>query len=145
MFNVVIPKITDEELLKRYQKIKPIVIYNGEKYYLRDFSLKELRSTNYIYEINEETIGEKVNENELIELKGEDFSCIHSYGYYSLFKPSIAEVLAQINDLVLPFVVAFEIIKQPRTSADFYNDGISKIVFNNGFHISTVRLYGENK
>ena len=56
---------------------------------------------------------------------------------------SIREVLSQINELILPWVRAFEIIEFPEKSEDFYKDSFTTIIFNKGYHVSTVRLYGE--
>ena len=136
MYNVSIPEITQDELKKRYERIKPIVEIEGVKYYLRDFTPEELTSTSYTWNANEDK-REKVDMS-LLVARNTDFECIHKYGYYGVFNPSIAEVLAQISDLDLEFTDAFEIIKSPQTSDDFK---ANKIVFNNHFHISTVRLY----
>ncbi|MBR5227267.1 MAG: hypothetical protein IKV94_01340 [Clostridia bacterium] len=131
-----IPKITKEELLNRYEHIKPVVTVNGKLYYLREFTPKELSNLSYIWNISED-IREEVGEKELEILADKNFVCLHSYGYYGLFKPSIAEVLSQIKDYDIPFVSAFEIIESPKISKDSF----SSIAFNNGYHVSTVRLY----
>jgi len=68
----------------------------------------------------------------------QDITTYHSWGHYSLFKPSIAEVLAQIPANLLDRVVAFEIIKQPET-ADDLNQNIEAM--HAGFHVATTRLY----
>lgn len=138
MYIVKIPKITDEELLKRYAKIKPIVDIGGKKYFLREFTLKELRSFSYIWKKDEDKTQE-VNMEEYVSI-GEDFECLHTYGYYGLFKPSIAEVLSQIKDIDVELVDAFEIIKSPETMEDF---GKNINAFNQGFHSSIVRLYNK--
>ncbi len=67
-----------------------------------------------------------------------DITTYHSWGHYSLFKPSIAEVLAVIPEQFLDKVVAFEIIEQPETAADFNRDIEA---FNAGYHVATTRLY----
>ena len=69
-----------------------------------------------------------------------DISTLHSYGYYGLFKPSIAEVLAQIPDEIIDQVCAFEIIDSPKT-ADDLNKNIK--ILNAGFHVATTRLYAK--
>ena len=58
------------------------------------------------------------------------------------FKPSIAEVLAQIPDGQVDFVDAFEIIEFPQVDNELIRN---KIVFDNGYHISKVRLYTSRK
>ena len=67
-----------------------------------------------------------------------DITTFHGYGYYGMFKPSIAEVLAQIPDVLVQRVVAFEIIGQPESAADLnaHPDAV-----NDGYHVATTRLY----
>ena len=67
-----------------------------------------------------------------------DIETYHEFGYYGLFKPSIAEVLAQIPEDKLDQVVAFEIVEQPRTAEDL-NRQMNAI--HAGFHKATTRLY----
>lgn len=137
MYNVSIPEITKEELLARYERIKPIVDIEGTKYFLREFTAEELSGQSYIWD-KENDKREKVDMDLYIPMMEMDFECIHKYGYYAFFKPSIAEVLAQIPKHDVSFVNAFEIIEFPRTNEDFNKN---KIVFDSGFHISKVRLY----
>ena len=141
MYNVSIPDISDEELLRRYQKIKPIVEVGGVKYFLREFSKKELKNQSYINEV-EKDIVKKVNMRLFVPCIGQDFECIHKYGHPMFFKPSIAEVLAQIPDGQVDFVDAFEIIEFPQVDNELIRN---KIVFDNGYHISMVRLYTSRK
>ncbi len=136
MYNVSIPKITDEELLARYAKIKPIVKVGIEKYFLREFTLEELKTRAYTWE-TEQTKAGIVNMDEFVDIN-EDFECIHTYGYHGFFKPTIAEVLAQIKDTDVGVVDAFEIIESPETAESLSRN---KNAFNQGFHTSTVRLY----
>ena len=65
-------------------------------------------------------------------MEGRDFVCLHRYGYYGLFKPSVGEVLSQIKEYDLPFIKAFEIIESPQTAADFHKDSFTSIAFDNG-------------
>ena len=137
MYKVSIPDISKEELLARYKRIKPIVEIDGKKYFLREFTEKELTDVSYIWNAAEDK-RELVDMSQYVPRLECDFECIHEYGHYALFKPSIAEVLAQIPERELKYVDAFEIIESPKTSEDFNKN---KIVFDNGFHISKVRLY----
>ena len=144
MFEVSIPKISDEEMMKRYEQIKPVVTMNGKLHYFREYSLKELSDISYLYKRHED-VREEVGEDELEVLEGRDFACLHTYGYYGFFEPSVGEVLSQIDEDILPAVKAFEIIESPKTKSDFHKDRLSSIAFNNGYHVSTVRLYGEKR
>ena len=137
MYHVSIPKISKEDLMSRYQRIKPIVEINGIKYFMRDFTEQELTGISYIGNVNEDK-REAVDMNKYKPLTDLDFECLHKYGYYGIFKPSIAEVLAQIEERYLDSVCAFEIIESPSTAKDINRN---EIIFNNGFHISKVRLY----
>lgn len=133
MYNVSIPEISKEELLRRYEKIKPIVEYEGKKYFLREFDEKELTNISYIYD-KKDNIRNAADMLHYIPCMGRDFECIHKYGYCGLFKPSIAEVLAQISEEDLEMADAFEIIRLQDWAKN-------KIVFDQGYHISVVRLY----
>ena len=144
MFEVSIPKISDEEMMKRYEQIKPVITVNGKLHYFREYTLEELSNMSYFFNRHED-VREEVGEDELEVLEGKDFVCLHSYGYYGLFKPSVGEVLSQIRKYDLPIIKAFEIIESPQTVADFHKDSFTSIAFNNGYHVSTVRLYGEKR
>ena len=137
MYIVSIPEISDEELNERYQNIRPIIEYNGKKYHLRDFTEKELRKLSYVYD-TALNITDPVDMSLFVTRPDLEFECIHTFGYYGFFKPTIAEVLAQIPESVIPYVDAFEIIRTPSCWEDFVKN---KIIFDNGYHVSTVRLY----
>ena len=77
-------------------------------------------------------------------MEGREFVCLHSYGYPGLFKPSIYEILAQIEEVDILMAQAFEIIDYPKVAEDFYKDSFTSIAFANGYHVSTVRLYRKN-
>jgi len=63
---------------------------------------------------------------------------LHSYGSPALFKPSLAEVFAQIPADLINEVGAFEMVVQPETAADM-REHLSE--FNAGFHVAEVMLY----
>lgn len=142
MFEVSIPKISDKEMRKRYEHIKPVITVNGKLHYFREFTFEELSGISYLWNCNED-VRDEVGEDELEVLEGRDFVCLHGYGYPGFFKPSIGEVLSQIKEYDLPFVKAFEIIERPETASGFYKDSFTSIAFDNGYHVSTVRLYRE--
>lgn len=142
MFKVTIPKISNEEMKERYEHIKPVITVNGKLHYFREFTFEELSSISYLWN-HDKDVRNEVGEDELKVLEGRDFVCLHKYGDYELFKPSIAEVLSQIKEDTIPFVKAFEIIERPETVNNFYKDSFTSIAFDNGYHVSTVRLYRE--
>ena len=142
MFKMSIPEISNEELRKLYERIKPVVRVNGSLHYLREFSLEELRRISYLWSATE-NVREEVKDNELEVMEGRDFVCLHTYGYPGFFKPTIGEVLSQLDENDIPLVKAFEIIECPEVSEDFYKDSFTTIAFKNRYHVSTVRLYRE--
>jgi len=71
-----------------------------------------------------------------------DIITYHAWGYYALFKPSIAEVLAQIPAELCEQVVAFEIVDSPKTTDDLHRE---QEALDAGYHVATTRLYVSNK
>ena len=134
--------LPSEEIVKRYSRIKPVVEKNGKLYWLRPFSQKELFGISYLWK--DET-DQPVRDGEIVPIQGRDFRCLHTYGYYGLFKPSVAEVLTQIDPEILDTVVAFEIIDSPATAYDFYRDEFTSTAFDSGYLVSTVRLYRKSQ
>lgn len=49
MFEVSIPKIFGEEMMKRYKQIKPVITVNGKLHYFLEYTLEELRDIRYYY------------------------------------------------------------------------------------------------
>ena len=139
MFKVSIPVISSDEVWKRYERIKPVIAVNGKLFYFRQFSFEELTSICYLWKPSENL----VCKDDLKVLVGKDFLCLHSYEDPYVFKPCISEVLSQIDENDLPFVKAFEIIEKPEVIRDFSKDYFTSIAFANGYHVSTIRLYGE--
>lgn len=59
MFEVSIPKISDEEMKKRYEQIKPVITVNGKLHYLREFTFEELSGISYLWNRDEDVREEK--------------------------------------------------------------------------------------
>ena len=125
-----IPEINDKRLKELYQLLKPIVTIDEMKYLLREFTLQELRNQSYIWNRHEDK-RDVIDPNKLETV--DDFLCLHTWGYYGLFKPSIAEVLSQAPESVIEQANTFQIIESPETREDFFK---YKDVINNGFHVS---------
>ena len=134
-----IPEIDDKRLKELYQLLKPIVTIDEMKYLLREFTLQELRNQSYIWNRHEDK-RDVVDPNKLETV--DDFLCLHTWGYYGLFKPSIAEVLSQAPENVIEQANTFEIIESPETREDVFK---YKEVIDNGFHLSKVRAYKMHK
>ena len=129
-----IPKMSTEEIAKRYGNIKPIVKKQGIPKYLRKLSEDELTHTAYNWLNEPWDYTETVDYSKLAVLA--DVKMLHVWAYYGFFKPVVGEVIRQIPNEYLEKVVAFEIIR----GAIGYNS-IYKKELNAGFHVSIVRLY----
>ncbi len=68
-----------------------------------------------------------------------DIKTYHTFGYYCLFRPTVAEVIAQIPRAYIKDTVAFEIVGRPMTATDLNKDVAA---LNAGYHGATTRLYG---
>lgn len=134
-----IPEIDDKRLKELYQLLKPIVTIDEMKYLLREFTLQELRNQSYIWNRHEDK--RDIVDSSRLETV-DDFLCLHTFGYYGLFKPSIAEVLSQAPESVIEQANTFEIIESPETREDVFK---YKEVIDNGFHLSKVRAYKMHK
>lgn len=134
-----IPEIDDNRLKELYRLLKPIVTIDEMKYLLREFTLQELRNQSYIWNRAEDK-RDVVDPSKLETV--DDFLCLHTWGYYGLFKPSIAEVLSQAPENVIEQANTFEIIESPETHEDVFK---YKEVIDNGFHLSKVRAYKMHK
>jgi len=115
-----IPQISDMKLEDLYKRIKPVVRHEGNLHYIKDVDLRRVAFT------WDPKLTTKAENLERIC----DITTYHRYGYYGLFKPSIAEVIAQIPEKCLDRTVAFE------TSTDL---DIENIV--GEYHVTTTTLY----
>lgn len=124
-FVELIPLLPLEDIEFRAQMIKPII--NG-----KIVDIADLVSTAYTWD-------PKFKEEELPELETlTEIRTYHGYGYYGLFKPSVAEVLAQIPGNLIQQTYGFEIIRVPQTAEDLNTD-IEYV--REGFHLAITRLY----
>lgn len=102
-----VPDISDEELQKRYESIKPIQKVGGKYFLLEEC---DLRKVAYLWAPKHQ---EEVKVKEVARIKTH-----HHTGYISLFKPSIAEVLTQIPPEYLSTVHYFEVIVDDSSGTD---------------------------
>lgn len=103
---LVLPNLTDEELLARYRKVKPIVLYGGVYHYLKRYNVKMMRCQAFNWGI-EKSIRATVDMKGALTIG--EFPCYHTCSYIGFFKPSIAEVLQQFPDELLEEANAFEL------------------------------------
>lgn len=133
--NLEIPKIDNQKLLTLYRILKPIVTVEDMKYLLREYTIGELRYRSYIWTIKEDKT-EEINPSSLEMV--EDFPCLHAYNERGIFKPSVAEILAQIPIESIREADVFEIIEKPETWSDIVR---YPEVTGSGYHLSKVRSY----
>ncbi len=112
-------EITDGRLAELQQQMKPVIQRNGVLYYIKNV---DPRRTAFTWD-------PRLNKRAASLVKLTAIETIHGFGAPSFFKPSIAEVLAQIPDEFINRVVAFE------TNHKGFTEG-------NGFHTATTTLYG---
>ena len=110
-----LPYLTDDELLARYKRIKPIVLIHDAYYYLKRYDVNFLRTASFLWNAEQDK-RRKVNMTDAETLG--DFSCYHTYGYVGFFKPTIAEVLQQFPDEFLDDANAFYITDYPKCADD---------------------------
>jgi hypothetical protein len=124
-----IPSVPSEQITLLAERIKPVAEFNSKgKCYIKPVDLFKIAYT------WDPKPASKANGLKALC----DITTYHAYGYYGCFKPSIAEVLAQIPQEHLEKVVAFEIVGSPQTCDDLNRE---QEALNAGFHVATTRLY----
>lgn len=112
---IILPYLTDDELLARYRRIKPIISLNELFYYLKRYNISMLRNESYLLNVEKDIRGQ-------VDMTGAEtiaeFFCYHTYGHYGIFSPSIAEVLQQFPDDVLNDANAFYMTRSLETKYD---------------------------
>lgn len=104
---------------------------DGKLYYIEEVA--NLRRVSYTWSPKPSKPVEEGSLNPLTDIR-----TYHTWAYYGFFKPTIAEVLAQIPESQIEDVVAFEIIDSPKTAADLNKESVA---LNDGYHVATTRLY----
>lgn len=132
-----VPKLEDEELLRRYKKVKPVVEYNGKKYFIREYSLEELKARSFIWFLDED-LEDRIKE-ELVPIAHGDTHCLHDSQV--TFRPTVGEVLAQIPRQTISKADAFEIVQFPDNTGKKPLSGFEAIAHENGYMLSVVRFY----
>ena len=130
---IILPDISDEELWERYKRIKPIVKNDNLYYYLKTNSIEMLRNQSFLWNAKEE-LREHINSDTIEEI--DEFSCYHTYGYYGLFKPTIAEILEQFPDELIEDANAFYLSQFPNSIQELNEQ---KEIINLGCHKTKVK------
>ncbi len=108
-----IPKIADDKLAELYLRVRPVAFVDGSKFYVQPCDLRYFAYT--FSPLSSEKVAD-------LEVIGDDVTTYHEFTYYGCFYPSVAEVLAQVQDKPwLEDVVAFEIVEWPKVRSDLDN------------------------
>jgi len=146
-----IPEISNENLNQLAEHIKPVMRYaqtqngleprfdnnlhesprqNERLYYIQPVDIQQESYTWDPHPTRPAELGDKIC----------DIATYHSYGYYGMFKPSVAEVIAAIPESLRDQVGGFEIISHPIDAADL---NWNKQALNDGYHQAITRLYAK--
>lgn len=126
-----IPQMDINEIAYWNKSIKTIV---NHKKYLRDLTKTELTNCVFTLSNHIEDYTGNVDYSELSFLA--DVKMIHSWTNPAFFRPTVAEVIRQIPKDLLCKTVAFEVLVGAVSK-----NGLFKPEFDDGFHVSIVRLY----
>ena len=136
---VAIPEISDEQLADLARRIKPVVRFarrttsrsdelvtdpEGDLFFIKDV---DPRTTAFTWDPEPTRRAEEVNPNSYRSIRTR-----HTYGAPVFFKPSVAEVLAQISEGDLERCVAFETESEGLGPANC-DPG--------GYHVTVTHLY----
>jgi hypothetical protein len=133
-----IPEIADERLAELAARIKPLVLRDESKIDGQPgralWSIKpcDLRGVAFPWDPQWDMPAPA----DLVPLRV--VRTLHTYGYYGMFKPSVAEVLAQIPADLVETAVAFS-VDGPKTATDL---GKHPDELNAGFHVAQTTFYG---
>lgn len=124
-----IPKVSVEVITELAKRIKPVVLF--EKKGICYIKPVDLFKVAFLWDTKpaKKATGLRA----LCEI-----ITYHEFGYHGFFKPSIAEVLAQIPKEHLDKVTAFEIVDYPKDCDDLNKESEA---LNAGYHVAKTRLY----
>jgi hypothetical protein len=123
-----IPAISNPELAKRAKTIRPVGKRDGKLYYYD--SKSDHRNTSFSWTT-------LTTEEAIVKPHGLTLRTLHSFSYAGFFKPSVAEVIAQIPEEVRDEVVAF-LVEGPDTVDDINREREARDA---GFHVAKTTLY----
>lgn len=129
-----IPDIEDDRLEELMDRIQPVVKRDGQRYFIEEV---DPRKTAFTWDPT------PTEEAEGLTRIGE-ITTFHRFSHKGFFKPSIAEVLAQIDERAeekIDEVQAFEIVEHPEDASDL---NLTPEATNEGFYVATTRLYTRN-
>lgn len=123
-----IPKMSMDDVIALSDSMRPVCRYRGQLMWLE--KVNDLFRISYLWNVVMEGV---VGDDELVEVGR--IKTLHSYGHPSLFKPSVAEVMAQIPKEYHGKATAYELV-----IPKYFHDPDSP-EFQQGFHVAEVILY----
>lgn len=129
---IILPYLTDDELLARYRRIKPIVSIEELYYYLKKYNVSQMRKQS-LCNIDKDIRNQ-------VDMTGAktiaEFPCYYTYKYdEEVCKPSISEVLQQFPDDFLDEANAFYITN----SKPKFDSIIQNRIVSTGCHQAVVK------
>lgn len=125
-----IPEISDEKLEGLSAHIKPLVRRGDQLFFIED---PDPRNVAFPWS---PVLKEAAEDLEVLSI----LPTLHSFGYHGLFKPSVAEVLAQIPDELLEEAIAFE-VHAPQNTTDLSRQWDA---VNSGYHVAATTVYRQS-
>ena len=129
-------KMTIEEILGWYEKIRPINWFDGQRFFCKKLTKKQVMEEDYRYIIH--GLGETP---EIVE-SGLDFltdvKMLHPLGPGAGLTATVADIICQIPEEFLEKTIAFEMVYNDYSK---YQRKIFQNEWNDGFYVSVVRLY----
>lgn len=133
---IIIPRKNSNEVQKLAQSIHPIVRKDGQPYFLRELTEKEIFKDSFLSLNIEENYLREANLADLCVLK--ELRMLHEYSHFNTFKPTVSEIIRQIPKDLQSSTIAFEMIWQPTSIADFH---LYREELDLGYHVSFIRLF----
>lgn len=125
-----IPEVSRRHVEHVLGWIRPVVSFEGEKRYIRKCGPFDVA---YTWAAKPRWFSASPGLTEVARIR-----TLHRYGYHGFFKPSLAEVVAQIPADLVHEIDAFEIVAWPQTVTELNQE---LYALNRGYHVATTALY----
>lgn len=132
MSRIYIPEVDKKVIRSLATRIRPLVRRDGKLCYIK--KPRSLFTTSFLWNAAPTKVATGLK-------CVQQITTYHTYGHYIFFKPSVAEVLAQVEQLsaeIKESLVAFELTNSPQDATDLNRE---KEATNAGYHTATALLY----
>ena len=120
-------ELSDKQIADLLKRVKPVVRRNGSLYYIKPV---DPRGVSFIWD--PKTTKKATDLSEVGKI-----NTLHTWGYYGLFKPSLAEVLEMIPEDQIENCKAFETIGPD----DVHDLNRQWAAVDGGYHVAVTILY----